>query len=33
MKKSFPIAALFAIMLLGSCTGGKEQKAVEKAGR
>ena len=30
MKKSFQLVALFAIMLLGSCTGGKEQKAVEK---
>ena len=30
MKKSFQLVALFAIMLLGSCTGGKEQKSVEK---
>ena len=30
MKKSFQLVALFAIMLLGSCTDGKEQKAVEK---
>ena len=30
MKKSFQLVALFAIMLLGSCTGGKGQKSVEK---
>lgn len=30
MKKSIQLVALFAIVLLGSCTGGKEQNAAEK---
>ena len=30
MKKSIQLVALFALTLLGSCTGGNEQKAAEK---
>lgn len=30
MKKSFQLIALLAVVLLGSCTGGKDQKAAEK---
>ena len=31
MRKSFQLTALFAIMLLGSCTGGKNDSATQKA--
>jgi len=30
MKKSFYLVALFAVAILGSCTGGKNESAVEK---